>query len=100
MCNSGPNCIRGHRHRRFTGIRIAFPSNSGRYSDIFQAEAFVFIINLAIILVYFQVSEIVGLAATDTPNPEKTVHKECRHVVPLIVRVDIIPVILLIRIIP
>jgi AAT family amino acid transporter len=42
----------------------------------------------------------VGLAAAETQNPEKTVPKACRQVVHRILRVDIIPILLLILIIP
>ncbi|WML67229.1 MAG: hypothetical protein METHP_00734 [Methanoregula sp. SKADARSKE-2] len=84
----------------FIGTSIAFPPNSDLYSDIFPAGAFVLITNLAIILVNFQGSEIVGLAAAETQNPEETVPRACRQVVHRILRVDIIPILLLILIIP
>jgi len=84
----------------FIGTSIAFPPNTSLYDDIFPAGVFVLITNLAIILVNFQGSEIVGLAAAETQNPEKTVPRACRQVVHRILRVDIIPIILLILIIP
>jgi AAT family amino acid transporter len=84
----------------FIGTSIAFPPNTSLCDDIFPAGAFVLITNLAIILVNFQGSEIVGLAAAETQNPEKTVPKACRQVVHRILRVDIIPILLLVLIIP
>lgn len=84
----------------YLGTSVAFPPGSDLYTDIFPAGAFVLITNLAIILVNFQGSEIVGLAAAETKDPEKTVPRACRQVVHRILRVDIIPIILLILIIP
>jgi len=84
----------------FIGTSIAFPENTTLWDDIFPAGAFVLVTNLALILVNFQGSEIVGLAAAETQDPKRTVPKACRQVVHRILRVDIIPIILLILIMP
>ena len=84
----------------FIGTSVVFPPNTNLYDDIFPAGAFILVANMALILVNFQGSEIVGLAAAETQNPEKTVPKACRQVVHRIIRVDILPILLLILIIP
>lgn len=84
----------------FIGTSVVFPPNTNLYDDIFPAGVFILITNLAIILVNFQGSEIVGLAAAETQHPEKTVPKACRQVVHRIIRVDILPILLLVLIIP
>jgi AAT family amino acid transporter len=84
----------------FIGTSVIFPPGGNLYDDIFPAGAFVIITNLALILVNFQGSEIVGLAAAETQDPKRTVPKACRQVVHRIIRVDILPILLLILIIP
>lgn len=84
----------------FIGTSVVFPPNTSLYDDIFPAGAFILVANMALILVNFQGSEIVGLAAAETKDPEKTVPKACRQVVHRIIRVDILPILLLILIIP
>jgi len=84
----------------FIGTSIVAPPGTNLYDDIFPAGVFVIITNLAIILVNFQGSEIVGLAAAETQDPKTTVPKACRQVVHRIIRVDILPILLLILIIP
>ncbi|PWR71785.1 amino acid permease [Methanospirillum stamsii] len=82
------------------GFSVLFPPNSDPFTDIFPAGVFILISNLALILVNFQGSEIVGLAASETQNPDKVVPKACRQVVYRILRVDIIPILLLVMILP
>lgn len=84
----------------FLGTSVPFPPDTDLYTDLFPAGAFVLISNLALILVNFQGSEIVGLAAAETEDPVKTVPKACRQVVHRIIRVDILPILLLVLIIP
>lgn len=84
----------------YIGTSVVFPPGGNLYDDIFPAGAFVIITNLALILVNFQGSEIVGLAAAETQDPKRTVPKACRQVVHRIIRVDILPILLLILIIP
>ncbi|OPX61803.1 MULTISPECIES: amino acid permease [unclassified Methanoregula] len=84
----------------FIGTSVVFPPNGNLYDDIFPAGWFILIANMALILVNFQGSEIVGLAAAETQDPKKTVPKACRMVVHRIIRVDILPILFLILIIP
>jgi len=84
----------------FIGTSVMFPPNGNLYDDVFPAGWFILIANMALILVNFQGSEIVGLAAAETQNPKVTVPKACRMVVHRIIRVDILPIFLLILIIP
>jgi len=84
----------------FIGTSVIFPPGGNLYDDIFPAGAFILVANMALILVNFQGSEIVGLAAAETQNPKQTVPKACRQVVHRIIRVDILPIFFLILIIP
>jgi AAT family amino acid transporter len=84
----------------FIGTSVIFPPGGNLYDDLFPAGAFILVANMALILVNFQGSEIVGLAAAETQNPKETVPKACRQVVHRIVRVDILPILFLILIIP
>jgi len=84
----------------FIGTSVVFPPGGNLYDDIFPAGAFILVANMALILVNFQGSEIVGLAAAETQNPKQTVPKACRQVVHRIIRVDILPIFFLILIIP
>ncbi|PKG32958.1 MAG: amino acid permease [Methanoregula sp.] len=84
----------------FIGTSVVFPPGGNLYDDIFPAGAFILVANMALILVNFQGSEIVGLAAAETQNPKQTVPKACRQVVHRIIRVDILPILFLILIIP
>jgi AAT family amino acid transporter len=84
----------------FIGTSVVFPPGGNLYDDLFPAGAFILVANMALILVNFQGSEIVGLAAAETQNPKETVPKACRQVVHRIVRVDILPILFLILIIP
>ncbi len=84
----------------FVGTSVVLPPDQTVYDAFFPAGWFILIANLALILVNFQGSEIVGLAAAETQDPKKTVPKACRQVVHRIIRVDILPILLLILIIP
>jgi len=84
----------------FIGTSVVIPPGTNIYDDIFPAGAFILVANLALILVNFQGSEIVGLAAAETQNPKEVVPKACRQVVHRIIRVDILPILFLILIIP
>ncbi len=84
----------------FIGLSVVLPPGEEIFHALFPAGVFILLANLALILVNFQGSEIVGLAAAETENPDRIVPKACRQVVYRILRVDIIPVLLLILILP
>ncbi|HWQ65535.1 MAG TPA: amino acid permease [Methanospirillum sp.] len=82
------------------GLSVLFPPGFTWTDAIFPAGFVILLANLALIFVNFQGSEIVGLAAAETQNPKKVVPRACRQVVYRILRVDIIPILLLVMILP
>ena len=84
----------------FIGTSVLFPPDTDWYGALFPAGFIILFSNLALILVNFQGSEIVGLAAAETQNPKTVVPRACRQVVYRILRVDIIPILLLVMILP
>ncbi|NTV91446.1 MAG: amino acid permease, partial [Clostridiales bacterium] len=80
------------------GTTILFPSGKANWGELFPAGVYPLFGYLAIILVNFQGSEIVGLAAAETRDPEKTVPKACRQVTYRILGVFVIPIIFLVLI--
>ena len=67
---------------------------------LFPAGFFVVITNMTTVLVTFQGTEIVGLAAAESQNPEESVPKACKSVTYRIVGLYLLPIILLILILP
>jgi len=82
------------------GLSVLFPPGFTWTDAIFPAGFVILLANMALIFVNFQGSEIVGLAAAETQNPKKVVPRACRNVVYRILRVDIIPILLLVMILP
>ena len=82
------------------GWSVLIPPGFTWKDAIFPAGFVILLANLALIFVNFQGSEIVGLAAAETQNPQKVVPRACRNVVYRILRVDIIPILLLVMILP
>ncbi len=82
------------------GLSVLFPPGFTWQDAIFPAGFVILLANMALIFVNFQGSEIVGLAAAETQNPKVVVPKACRNVVYRILRVDIIPILLLVLILP
>ena len=80
------------------GTSILFPDGKASISDIFPAGWFPLLSYLAIILVNFQGSEIIGLAASETQDPVTTVPKACKQVVWRIICIYVIPIICLVLI--
>lgn len=82
------------------GFSVLFPPGFTWTDAIFPVGFMILLANMALILVNFQGSEIVGLAASETQNPKKVVPRACKNVVYRILRVDIIPILLLVMILP
>ena len=80
------------------GATILFPSGSANWGELFPAGIYPLFGYLAIILVNFQGSEIIGLAAAETQNPEVTVPKACRQVTWRIIGIFVIPITFLVLI--
>ena len=74
------------------GTSILFPDGHASYRAIFPSGWFPLLSYLAIILVNFQGSEIIGLAAAETRDPEVTVPKACKQVTWRIICVFVIPI--------
>ena len=80
------------------GTTILFPSGSANWGELFPAGFYPLLGYLAIILVNFQGSEIIGLAAAETQNPEVTVPRACRQVTWRIIGIFVIPITFLVLI--
>jgi AAT family amino acid transporter len=80
------------------GISILLPDGKLTYSNLFPAGGFTILLYLVTILVNFQGSEIIGLAAAETRDPETTVPKACRQVTYRIIGVYVIPIVFLVLI--
>ncbi len=81
------------------GFSIGFPDGNLSYETLFPAGWFPLLSYLVIILVNFQGTEIIGLAAAETRDPETTIPKACRQVAYRIVAIYVIPIILLVLVI-
>ncbi len=80
------------------GTTILFPSGSSNWGELFPSGFYPLLGYLAIILVNFQGSEIIGLAASETQNPEETVPRACRQVTWRIIGIFVIPITFLVLI--
>ena len=73
---------------------------SSIYHALFPFGAFVVLTTMTMILVNFQGSEIVGLAAAETQDPEINIPKACKAVAKRIICIYVIPLFLLVMILP
>ncbi|MDO4545928.1 MAG: amino acid permease [Bacillota bacterium] len=83
----------------FKGMGINFGSGS-IYHDLFPNGFAVVLILMVVVLVTFQGTEIVGLAAAESQNPDKSVPKACRSVTYRIVGLYLVPILLVLLIYP
>ena len=74
--------------------------NSSVYDALFPFGAFVVLTTMTMILVNFQGSEIVGLAAAETENPEINIPRACKTVTWRIIGIYVVPLFLLVMILP
>jgi len=70
------------------------------YEALFPFGGFVVLTTMTMILVNFQGSEIIGLAAAETQNPEVNVPRACKAVTYRIIAIYVIPLLLLVMILP
>lgn len=83
------------------GFSIILNNNSTSvFESLFPYGGFVVLTTMVMILVNYQGSEIVGLAAAETQNPEINVPKACRTVTYRIIGIYVIPLFLLVMILP
>jgi AAT family amino acid transporter len=74
------------------GMSIISPSGHLKFSDIFVGGWLPMLTYMVVILVNYQGSEIIGLAAAETQNPEVTVPKACIQITWRIIGIFVIPV--------
>ena len=82
------------------GTKILLSGEGSLTDKLFPKGGFVIFTYMIYTLVNFQGSEIVGLSAAETQNPEKSVPKACKSIVVRIILLYLIPVFCLIFIIP
>ncbi len=70
------------------------------FDAIFPFGGFVVVTTMIMILVNYSGSEIVGLAAAETQNPEVNIPRACKTVTYRIILIYIIPIVLLVMILP
>ncbi|MDD2190200.1 MAG: amino acid permease [Eubacteriales bacterium] len=84
----------------FIGSSIILAGEGSVMSKLFPAGGFVIVTYMIWTLVNFQGSEIVGLSAAETQDPEKNVPIACRRVAYRIILIYLIPVFMLTLIVP
>ena len=84
-------------------IGLSIILNNGEssiYDALFPFGGFIVLTTMTMILVNFQGSEIVGLAAAETQNPEVNIPRACKTVTYRIIGIYVIPLFLLVMILP
>lgn len=84
----------------FIGTQILMSGDGSPIEKLFPAGGLIIVTYMIWTLVNFQGSEIVGLSASETQNPEKNVPAACKKVAVRIIMIYIIPVFLLTLIVP
>jgi AAT family amino acid transporter len=81
------------------GFSVIYDPEVGLAKSLFPGGVLVVFSQMVLILVNFQGSEIVGLAASETQNPEENIPRACRSVAYRIILIYVVPMILLVMII-
>lgn len=84
----------------FKGLGVNFSSDVGIYNNLFPNGFAVVLVLMTVVLVTFQGTEIVGLAAAESQNPDKSVPRACRSVTYRIVGLYLVPILLVIFLVP
>ena len=84
----------------FLGTSVNFGSGVGFYGDVFPNGFGICVVLMVVVLVTFQGTEIVGLAAAESQNPDESVPKACRSVTYRIVLLYLLPILLVLLIFP
>lgn len=82
------------------GISIIYNPELGWYRSLFPNGSWVVVTAMVMILVNFQGSEIVGLAAAETQDPERNIPLACKRVAYRMIFIYVIPLSLLVMILP
>lgn len=83
----------------FLGAQVNFASGIN-LTSIFPRGFFIVFTSMVLVLVTFQGTEIVGLAAAESQDPDKSVPKACKSVTYRIIGLYILPILLIILIFP
>lgn len=83
----------------FKGFGINFAGDSA-YDIIFPNGFAICLVLMVVVLVTFQGTEIVGLAAAESQNPDESVPKACRSVTYRIVGLYLVPILLVLLVFP
>ena len=83
----------------FKGIGINF-ANESMYQNIFPNGFAICLVLMVVVLVTFQGTEIVGLAAAESQNPDESVPRACRSVTYRIVGLYLVPILLVLLLFP
>ncbi|MCB6993299.1 amino acid permease [bacterium 210820-DFI.6.37] len=83
----------------FKGVGINFGSGS-LYSDLFPNGFAICLVLMVVVLVTFQGTEIVGLAAAESQNPDESVPRACKSVTYRIVGLYLVPILLVLLVFP
>ncbi|MCI7144946.1 MAG: amino acid permease [Clostridiales bacterium] len=84
----------------FLGMSVNFGSGVGIYGDMFPNGFAIVVVMMVVVLVTFQGTEIVGLAAAESQNPDESVPKACRSVTYRIVLLYLLPILLVLLVYP
>ncbi len=82
----------------FLGAQVNFGSDATFFGELFPHGIGVILIGMTTVLVTFQGTEIVGLAAAEAQDPDKSVPKACKSVTYRIVGLYLVPIFLMIMI--
>ena len=84
----------------FLGGSVNFGGDSSIMDSLFPNGALIVFTQMTLVLVTCQGTEIVGLAAAESQNPEKSVPKACRSVTYRLLGLYIVPIILVLLVYP
>jgi AAT family amino acid transporter len=84
----------------FKGAGINFPEQFSVFDNWFPHGILIITVMMVVVLVTMQGTEIVGLAAAESKNPEVAVPKACRSVVYRIVALYLTPILIVILVYP
>ena len=84
----------------FKGMGVNFSSDTPFMTDLFPNGFAIVLTCMVVVLVTFQGTEIVGLAAAESQNPDKSVPRACKSVTYRIVGLYLVPILLVVLIYP
>ncbi len=84
----------------FKGTGINWPAEKSAFDNWFPHGILIISVMMVVVLVTFQGTEIVGLAAAESQDPERSVPKACRSVTYRIVLLYLLPILLILLIYP